>query len=500
MPYNVPEHTDIVRSKSYASYSAYAQPQRYSTSPMSSIEPKMQKTKVKPPVQPQDNAFKGGFGPHAAPRDLPWPTNANITAYELLAFFPHCLQSGDLVYRFISNGGTRHVLWVILNVARDLPKEWHANRCGTIMYKAMADAGYEDWTVKVHKKWHEKRKAEWNETIVNITGSRTPSQIRGIKNVEDDMPFRDLATGVRRMPEGDDALDLTRMVQYCVDHPQAGWMYPRDYEKLCNALGGPAPIRIEHSDRSVFNRWEAVVPPAPRVWTSEEIVAATKAMETGPKSKRQRADSMRLSTPTPERQPMEATPTAGFQGRTRTGPRKHARLDEIDVEEQANIPLFEDDAPQTEQYVRKAAEYVAPSGDTGLASTAAIALAFAAEHDVGETDSSSAYAFGGPRHLAPYRMLHEIQQPDDSDSSGWAENLRWAWEQRACFWHAVQTEGWNESPAHMELIAQTRIDRVWASGQLLELLAETEEDEEPVYVAKAVSGGQEAAPHGARLR
>jgi hypothetical protein len=31
----------------------------------------------------------------------------------------------------------------------------------------------------------------------------------------------------------------------------------------------------------------------------------------------------------------------------------------------------------------------------------------------------------------------------------------------------VQTEGWSESPAHMELVAQTRLKQVWASDELL---------------------------------
>lgn len=135
---------------------------------------------------------------------------------------------------------------------------------------------------------------------------------------------------------------------------------------------------------------------------------------------------------------------------------------------------------QVEAYVRAPAKYVAPPGGAKAQSSAAIDLAFAAEHDVGETDSSSAYAFGGPRHRPPYRMLHDIQQPHASDVSGWAENLRWAWEQRTCFWHTVETEGWNESPAHMELIAQARQTQIWASDELLELLPE-DEDEKMKY-------------------
>jgi hypothetical protein len=75
-------------------------------------------------------------------------------------------------------------------------------------------------------------------------------------------------------------------------------------------------------------------------------------------------------------------------------------------------------------------------------------------------------------------MLHDIGQPDEADMSGWAENLRWGFEQRACFWHTVQTEGWKESPAHMELMAQIRQKQIWVSEELLERISEVQYEEE----------------------
>ncbi|KAF2821272.1 hypothetical protein CC86DRAFT_253214, partial [Ophiobolus disseminans] len=413
-----------------------------------------------------------GFGPDAPPKDLPYPANANITAYELLAFLPHSLQCADVVYRLISNGGTRHVLWVLVNVARDMPKTWNANRCGTIMYKAMKDAGFENWTVGVHQKWHQSRMAEWDETILNVTGFRSPSHFQGSEFKDHDIPFRSLAAGVRRMPQQDDALDLTRMVEHCVQNPEEEWMYPRDYEKLCKALGEPAQVRIEHTDRRAFKRWEETIPPPPRIWSEEEKQATARAMET--QTRRRRTDIGRVWTPASGRQSRDATLIADVQRKTRRGTRKRATLEEIDFDQEEEIPVAEEkeETTQAEQYKRGPAEYLAPSREARAQPMTAIALAFAAEHDTGEINPFSAYAFGGPRHRPPYRMLHEIQLPDTADTSGWAENLRWAWEQRACFWHAVQTEGWNESPEHMEQIAQTRQKQVWASDELLEQLAE----------------------------
>jgi hypothetical protein len=450
------------------------QPQPPMATPTRSVERPMDKTKRKSKPHRYDNVFRGNFGPYAPPVDLPFPAVANITAYELLAFLPHSLHSVDVVYRFISNGGTRHVLWVMVNVARDMPQEWNANRCGTIMYKAMEDAGFHGWTVTIHDKWHESRKADWDEAILNVTGYRTPAQMRGHAVAEEGgILFRSLATGVRRMPQGDDALDLTRMVQYCVQHPEEPWMYPQHYEALYRRIGGAAQIRKEHIDRAAFKRWEGKTAPPPRAWSVEEKEAAIRLMESGLKGN----NSVRTEREASERQPRRSTPLSETQDnatehRARGRPRKRVRLEEIEIEdEEADIW---GGSTHVEQYTRAPAEYVAPPGDAVPSPAAAIRLAFAAEHDVGETDPFTTYAFGGPRYQPPYRMLHDIQQPHKADVSGWAENLRWAWEQRACFWHAAETEGWNESPAHMELIAQTRQKQVWASDELLELLPDAE--------------------------
>lgn len=110
--------------------------------------------------------------------------------------------------------------------------------------------------------------------------------------------------------------------------------------------------------------------------------------------------------------------------------------------------------------------------------SAALANAFDAEGAVGEADLYSAYAFGGPRCTPPYRYLSQITQPYSWDVSGWAETLRWAFEQRVLFAHSFpEATGWNESPGHMTCIERERKQRVWASDELLEQLMESDESE-----------------------
>jgi hypothetical protein len=415
----------------------------------------------------KSNVNRYGLGPYTPSENLPFPVRANFTAVEILTFLPNTLKCADVVYRLVSNGATRHVLWAIINTSRDFPEEWGANCCGTTIYKTMRGAGYEDWTVNIHGRWHAAVESTWDETNLDVSGFRTPGQ-RQAGTPAAVIPFKNLAVDIRKMPEGDDTLDLTRMVQYCVRNAQEQWMYPRDYWKLLSLMGGPARIRPENLDRAIFTRWQHVTPAPPRLWSEEDMeIRETLKMSNG---SRKRKTRMRMSTPFSEDQSREITPMAEVPRKKRGRPRKRARMEEIAIEDVDVEDKRDDMENETPQYSRSAAEYVAAPKEVITASYEAIDLAFAAEGAVGETDPSSAYAFGGPRHQPPFRMLHDIAQPDPADISGWAENLRWAFEQRACFWHAVETEGWNESPEHMEFIAKTRQTQVWASDELLDQL------------------------------
>jgi hypothetical protein len=404
---------------------------------------------------------------------MPFPNHANLTAYELVAFLPNSIRCSDIVYRFVSNGASRHVLWVMINTARDFQRTWTANQCGSAMFKTMGRSGYVGWTLTKHNDWHADKEARWDETALAVKSFQTTFDKRTQGDSGDIVPFKSLAKGVRNMPEGDDALDLTRMVKYAVKYPRETWMYPRDYEKMLEMLGGPTLIRREHCDRASFGRWEVRTPAPHRIWSDDEVAAAKALKEN--ETKRKRAASAKLGTPSSGRESREVTPAAKSYCKSRGRQRKRARLEDLDVGGEEDRS-GQEETKRLAQYDRASASYVAAPEETSAPSAAAVSLSFQAEGNVGEIDPFSPYAFGGPRRRSPYRMLHDLEQPDPADISGWAENLRWAFEQRACFWHAVQTEGWSESPAHMELIAHTRLKQVWASEELLAQLPGDEKE------------------------
>jgi hypothetical protein len=123
---------------------------------------------------------------------------------------------------------------------------------------------------------------------------------------------------------------------------------------------------------------------------------------------------------------------------------------------------------------------VAPPTGIGQAPDAAVlAQVLRVEDRDGESNAYSAYAFRGPRRASPYRHLHQVGQPHPWDISGWAENLRWALEQRILFAQIhPEAMGWTESPEHMACIERERTQQIWASDELLEQLLEDDEDYE----------------------
>jgi hypothetical protein len=213
-------------------------------------------------VKRRTYSVKPTFGNTAPSNTIPFPHKANMTVSEILAFLPNSMNSADVIYRMVSNGGTRKTIHAMINTFRNFEAEWSTNCCGETMYRTMHKAGFTDWTITKHDLWHDSQRSAWDANRLDVGKLRTVSVSGAAGNVS----FRSLARNVRMMPEGDDALDLTGMVRYCVQNAEDGWMYPKDYEELLDLLGGPAKVRDPNTDGAVFRRWEdrKAPPPTPR--------------------------------------------------------------------------------------------------------------------------------------------------------------------------------------------------------------------------------------------
>jgi hypothetical protein len=132
----------------------------------------------------------------------------------------------------------------------------------------MNRAGYKGWKFKAHLTYHAPNASTWDYSSLDVTNFLTPAQVRNNKtstvakqeaSPAADIPFKLLAVDIRRMPQGFDALDLTRMVQHCVDNLDEPWLYPRDWEALLGVVGGRMQVRKEHGDEDCFERWKNVI-------------------------------------------------------------------------------------------------------------------------------------------------------------------------------------------------------------------------------------------------
>lgn len=427
---------------------------------------------------------KPTFRDSAPSNTIPFPKMANMTVVEILAFLPNSINCPDVIYRMISNGGSRKSIHAMINTHRAFETEWSANCCGEAMYKTMEKAGYVNWTITRHDRWHDdQQRALWDGKKLAVSELRVT---RGAS--AEGISFSRLASNMRVLPEGDDALDLTRMVRYCVEEAEDGWTYPTDYEELLELIGGPAPVRDENTDSAAFERWEKRRPPPPspksvqRLHCFKHFEGKKPTGTSGVARRRSRNASPGSSASTPVRAAEEdLRPSADHIERD-------SPTCESEYSDRLSIPYT-----RTSVSVNTGAssrgrtslsvmlthgqpQYVEPEPHSSTEPTSStVAQAFRVEGfaDTGQTDPYGAYAFGGPRHSPPYRYLHQIAQPHPWDISGWAENLRWAFEQRVLFEQEHSAVmGWDESPAHMACIERQRTQCVWASEELLEQLLE----------------------------
>ncbi|EUC46062.1 hypothetical protein COCMIDRAFT_25843 [Bipolaris oryzae ATCC 44560] len=188
---------------------------------------------------------------------LPFPTG-NLTMAEVTAFLPQSIKSFDIITRFISNGALAMTLASMINHYRAMPTGPIENNTiyrmmkGQMNLRAKSDPVYKDWTVTKHADI--KKPASFNPYSVSVTGFHTPENAMASPQSPQTILFRDLAKGVKIMPSGPDALDLTRCVQYCLEHENEDWHYPTDFAALVQNLGGPAAVCYEHCDAEAIDR------------------------------------------------------------------------------------------------------------------------------------------------------------------------------------------------------------------------------------------------------
>jgi hypothetical protein len=73
--------------------------------------------------------------------------------------------------------------------------------------------------MKTHLQWHHENIENWDENDIGVEGFQVPCESGDGGSPAPPIPFSELSTDVRKFPEGNDALDLTRMVRHASGHP-----------------------------------------------------------------------------------------------------------------------------------------------------------------------------------------------------------------------------------------------------------------------------------------
>ncbi|KAF3044961.1 hypothetical protein E8E11_005299 [Didymella keratinophila] len=197
--------------------------------------------------------------------DAPSPTHdfpdGNFTLAEIATFLPHSIKSWDVADRIIWNGATSENLALLFNKYRGLRPEIHPNSVymmlrGQMRKRTDAEHGYQEWeTWTVNGQAKVNKPAGFDAVSISVTDFRRPVVFKDRPEVRAaHILFKDLANGVAIWPEHDDALDLTRCVRWCVNHHEAEFYYPKDYQAVLKRVGGPLTPNARHSDASALRR------------------------------------------------------------------------------------------------------------------------------------------------------------------------------------------------------------------------------------------------------
>lgn len=234
---------------------------------------------IPPPRRPAQYARHyrkvGAGGP---PINLEFP-NGELTACEILAFFPEWLQSIDVVQRFCFNGGSQGIFARIMKAMRRQFGGDHsatlnnallkkAKKTVTAVHQAQNPGMTWDQAINNMRTWKiteakASRPHNWDEDNLDVSHFRVPRITHPSQDFKSRwknapvsaVPFKSLAENMLAWPAGLDALNLTRCIDYHLHNPNEEWLFPTDFQRLINHIGGPVQKTPGHTDGAAFARW-----------------------------------------------------------------------------------------------------------------------------------------------------------------------------------------------------------------------------------------------------
>lgn len=179
----------------------------------------------------------------------------NFTLVEITVLLPNWFKNRDIALRFMSNHLTANIHFAIFEehrkchfkdpYEREKAKKTIADQYRKAMRSHPQNMG---WTKARHT-----GPSGWNAKLIGMDGfvpddARLP-QYHQLPSV----PLRDLMIGVKKLPEGTNAGDLTRCVQFARMRPE-GFVFPDDLPRILDHVGR-TEITTAHTDRPIVRAY-----------------------------------------------------------------------------------------------------------------------------------------------------------------------------------------------------------------------------------------------------
>lgn len=278
----------------------------------------------------------------------------NFTLVDIIVFLPNWFKNKNIALRFMSNHLTANVHFAIFeehrecNFKDDYERE-KAKKTITDEYrKAMrSHPQNRGWTKAKHTE-----PLGWDPKLIAMDGfvpddARLPTY-RQLPPV----PLRDLMIGVKKLPEGTHAGDLTRCVQFALTRPE-DFVFPDDLPRILDHVGR-TEVTTAHTDRLVVRayaehmRKQADANRPQRDWAEaerttrvarEKMRADVSQLQTGP-SKLQTQVQQNIASetshyPTPPPQIMMTPPSVQMESHPQS-----AAVDHSDAEMEALLRSY----------------------------------------------------------------------------------------------------------------------------------------------------------------
>lgn len=245
--------------------------------------------------------------------NMPGGTLLNFTLVEVIALLVNWFKVyPDLAERFLNNGLTSGTHMIILEEHRNIfMLEKDRNRTKDLIsdgYRRSMRKINEAWTKAKHKKpqgW------DGNALSVNHLTHEKGGKARPI-------PMKVLMNDIKHLPQGHDAGDLTRALQYAISNQKRGpnaefldWLFPDDLHTILGHIGYTT-ITLNHLDEAAVARFDTICKQKEQLNRKRRREAQGKGMSP-PHSKRQLRGECAGDNDPNQSMPQPAVPGPVFQ-------------------------------------------------------------------------------------------------------------------------------------------------------------------------------------------